>query len=170
MENLFQEIVFWLLAAVTVGAALLVVHTTNMFRAALLLVGAFLGIAGLFALMFAEFVAVVQVLIYGGGIAVLIIFAVMITRDVETGNRATPVQPVALMLGVVLLTALVYAITQAQWQLLPDDLPEPLAAVFVDTPSRLGHLLLSDYVLAFEIAGVLLMAVVIGALALVRER
>ena len=170
MENLFQEIVFWLLAVLTVGAALLVVHTSNMFRAALLLVVTFMGVAGIFALVNAEFLAVVQVLIYGGGIAVLVIFAVMITQDVENGNRSTPVQPVALTVGVVLLGALVYAIVQAEWRLLPDNLPAPLAAVFVDTPTQLGRVLLSDFVLAFEIAGVLLLAVVIGALALVRER
>lgn len=170
MENLFQEIVFWTLAVVTVVGALLVVHTTNLFRAALLLVGTFLGVAGIFALLNAEFLAVVQVLIYGGGIAVLVIFAVMITRDVEQGNRETPVQPVALLVGAVLLAVLVYAIVQAEWRLLPDDLPAPIAEVFVDTPARLGRLLVSDFVLAFEIAGVLLLAVVIGALALVRER
>ena len=168
--NLFQEIVFWLLAATTVGAALLVVHVQSLFRAALLLIVSFLGVAGIFAMVNAEFLAVAQVLIYVGGIAVLVIFAVMLTRDVEHSNLGTPVQPVALMLAVVLLGALTYAVVQAEWNLLPDDLPGPLAAVFVETPAQLGRLLVRDYVLAFEIAGAFLLAAVIGALSLVRER
>ncbi len=147
----------------------MVVHTANMFRAALSLVVSFMGVAGIFAFIYAPFLAVVQVLIYAGGIAVLVIFAVMMTRDLEHGNQDTPVQPVALTVGAALLAVFIYAIVEAQWRLLPANLPAPLAAVFVDTPAILGRLLLNDYVLAFEIAGVLLLAVVIGALALVRE-
>ena len=92
-DNLFSEIVFWALAVVTIGSAALVVHLRSIFRAALMLVVSFLGIAGIFAMVNAEFLAVVQVLVYGGGIAVLVIFAVMMTRDVDTGNRSTAVQP-----------------------------------------------------------------------------
>lgn len=170
MDNLFQEIVFWVLATTVVVGALLVVHVQSLFRAALMLIVSFAGVAGLFALVSAEFLAVAQVLIYVGGISVLLIFAVMLTRDVDRSNLSTPVQPVALLLAVVLLGTLAYAVVQAEWTLLPDDLPEPLAAVFVDTPAVLGRLLLRDFVLAFEIAGALLLAAVIGALALVRER
>jgi NADH-quinone oxidoreductase subunit J len=170
VDNAFQEVIFWSLAVLSVGAALLVVHVRNMFRAVLLLVVSFLGVAGLFAQMSAEFLAVVQVLIYAGGIAVLVVFAVMLTRDVPEGNRNTPVQPVAAAVGVVLLGALIYTIVQAQWNLLPDDLPGPLQVVLADTPAGLGEMLLGDFVLAFEIIGVLLLAAVVGALALVRER
>ncbi len=169
-DNLFSEIVFWLLASTSVGAAVLVVQLRSMFRAALMLVVSFIGVAGLFAMANAEFLAVVQVLIYGGGIAVLVIFAVMMTRDVDQGNQSSHVQPVALTMGGVLLVALLYSIVQAEWQVLPDTLPAPLASVFVDSPARLGRLLLEDFVLAFEISGVLLLAAVIGALSLVRER
>ena len=170
-DNLFSEIVFWALAVVTIGSAALVVHLRSIFRAALMLVVSFLGIAGIFAMVNAEFLAVVQVLVYGGGIAVLVIFAVMMTRDVDTGNRSTAVQPVALMMGIALLGALAYSIVQAEWELLtPESLQGPVATVLVDTPAYLGRLLLSDYVLAFEVAGVLLLAAVIGALSLVRER
>ena len=169
-DNLFSEIVFWALAVVTIGSAALVVHLRSIFRATLMLVVSFLGIAGIFAMVNAEFLAVVQVLVYGGGIAVLVIFAVMMTRDVDTGNRSTAVQPVALVMGAALLAGLAYSIVQAEWALLPDSLPGPIATVFVETPTQLGRLLLSDYVLAFEVAGVLLLAAVIGALSLVRER
>jgi len=170
VDNLFQEIVFWLLAAVSVGGALLVLSTHNMFRAALSLVVSFLGVAGIFALVNAEFLAVVQILVYAGGVAVLVIFAVMVTRDVTEGNRTTGMQPLAAIVSVGVLSALIYAIVQAKWDLLPDTLPAPAAAVFVDTPASLGGLLLNEFVLPFEIAGIVLLAAVIGALSLVRER
>jgi NADH:ubiquinone oxidoreductase subunit 6 (subunit J) len=170
LENLFQEIVFWLLAVVTVGGALAVMRTQNMFRAALMLVVSFVGVAGIFALINAEFLAVVQVLIYGGGIAVLVIFAVMVTTDVAEGNRNTRVQPFALIAAAGLFLALVFAIVHAEWNLLPERLDGPLADVFVDTPAMIGSMLLGEYVLPFEIAGIVLLAAVIGALSLVRER
>ena len=170
MDNLFQEIAFWFLAAVTVGGALAVVRTQNMFRAALMLVVSFAGVAGIFALINAEFLAVVQVLIYGGGVAVLVIFAVMVTNDVAEGNRNTRTQPSALIAGAALFATLAFAIVQAEWNVLPADLPEPLAEVFADTSAGIGGLLLNEYVLPFEIAGIVLLAAVVGALALVRER
>ena len=170
MDNLFQEIAVWLLAAVTVGGALGVVRTQRLFRAALMLVVSFAGVAGIFALINAEFLAVVQVLIYGGGVAVLVIFAVMVTSDVAEGNRNTRTQPFALLAAAALLVTFVFAIVQAEWDILPNDLPAPLAGVFVDTPAAIGGLLLNEYVLPFEIAGIVLLAAVVGALALVRER
>jgi NADH-quinone oxidoreductase subunit J len=170
MENLFQEVVFWVLAVITVGAALAVVHTRDMFRATLALVVSFLGVAGIFVLLNAEFIAVVQVLVYAGGVSVLVIFAVMVTRDVPEGNRNTRVQPLALVSAAGLLLALIYAVVKAQWTVLPDDLPGPVAAALVDSPAQLGQLLLNEFVLPFEIAGIVLLAAVVGALGLVRER
>jgi NADH-quinone oxidoreductase subunit J len=170
VENAFKEFAFWTLAIVTVGGALGVIRTHNMFRAALLLVVSFVGVAGIFALVNAEFLAVVQLLVYAGGVAVLVIFAAMITTNLTEGNRSTSTQPFALAVSVALLLALIFAVVQAQWTLLPDDLPEPLAAAFVDTPAAIGRMLLNQFVLPFEIAGVVLLAAVIGALSLVRER
>ena len=169
MDNLFGEIVFWALAVVTVGSALLVVTLRDVFRAALLLASTFMGVAGLFVMLNAEFLAVVQILVYVGAISVLLVFAVMLTKGVSEGNRGTPVQPVALTVAALLFGVLAWSIVQAEWDLLPADLPAPFEAVFITTPQVLGRLLISEYVLPFEIAGVLLLAAVVGALALVRE-
>lgn len=170
-DNAFTEAVFWLFAAISVAGALGVVRTQNMFRAALMLVVSFLGVAGIFVLVNAAFLAVIQVLVYAGGVSVLVIFAVMLTKDVAEGNRSTRVAPVALLAAVSLLAVLIVVVTGAEWQLLPADLAgSPIEAVFVDTPAQLGHALLSDFVLAFEVVGIVLLAAVIGALALVRER
>jgi NADH-quinone oxidoreductase subunit J len=168
--NLFQEIVFWALAGLAVAGSLGAVSVRSIFHAGLLMVVSFLGVAGIFALAGAAFLAVVQVLVYAGGVAVLVIFAVMLTRDVPTSSRSGPLGPAAALIGAVLFALLAYAVTQAQWALLPETLPGPVARVFVDAPSRLGQVLVIDHLLAFEVMGVLLLAVVVGALALVRER
>ena len=170
MTNGFQEVVFWVLAISTVGGAVLVVQLRDVFRASLMLVVSFLGMAGLFALLSAEFLAVVQVLIYAGAISVLVIFAVMLTRNVTQSNQGSLVQPLALVVGLALLGLLSWGIVDTQWDVLPAPLPESLQQVLLETPQRLGKLLVRDFVLPFEIAGVVLLAAVIGALALVRER
>ena len=171
MDNAFAEFVFWVLAAISVAGALGVVRTQNMFRAALLLVVSFLGVAGIFALVSAEFLAVIQVLVYAGGVSVLVIFAVMITRDVAEGNQSTLVGPWGFIAAAMLLVGLVVVVLDADWLLLGDiEAGSAVEAVLVDTPAQLGRVLLGDYVLAFEVAGVVLLAAVVGALALVRER
>jgi NADH-quinone oxidoreductase subunit J len=83
-----ETIIFWLMAALAVAAALMVVLGRNIFRAALALVVCFLAVAGLFIVLAADFLAAAQVLIYVGAVAVLIIMAIMLTREVERGNSA----------------------------------------------------------------------------------
>ena len=186
----FQEVMFWLLAAVTVVGALGVVLLKDVFRAALLLVLVFIGVAGSFVLMNAEFLAVVQVLIYGGAVAILIIFAIMLTREVQQGNLPNRLQIGAVALPALLLAALVFAALDTDWNLLNDSPPEIVEqAEMVQTNtvaglpdeareavgpsadrSGIGELLIHDFVLPFEVAAALLLAAIVGALALVRER
>jgi len=189
----FQEAIFWILAVVSVAAALGVVLLRDVFRAALLLVVVFLGVAGSFILMNAEFLAVVQVLIYAGAIAILIIFAIMLTRDVQSGNLPNRLQSVAVVFPGLLLAALIFVAVDTDWTLLEDrpDLKEKVELVQTHSiagipegnepinreligpsaeRSGIGELLINDFVLPFEAASVLLLAAVIGALVLVRER
>ena len=201
----FQEAIFWILAVSSVAAALGVVLLRDIFRAALLLVVVFLGVAGTFVLMNAEFLAVVQVLIYAGAIAILIIFAIMLTRDVQSGNLPNRLQAAAVLLPGLLLAALIFVAVDTDWTLLEDrtdwdlpgdslglpDLKERVELVQTNSiagipdedgeinrkligpsaeRSGIGELLINDFVLPFEAASVLLLAAVIGALVLVRER
>jgi len=190
----FQDIVFWFLAVVAIGAALGVVLVKDLFRAALLLVLVFIAMAGFFVLLSAEFLAVVQVLIYAGAISVLIIFAVMLTRDVQRGNLPNRLQIPAVLFAALLLAALVVVSTETGWNRLtePDreraELVQTSAVSIVPTraleasgfttggqqeaarQSGLADLLIRDFVLPFEVVSVLLLAAVIGALALVRPR
>lgn len=190
----FQDIVFWFLAMVAIGAALGVVLVRDLFRAALLLVVVFIAVAGFFVLLSAEFLAVVQVLIYAGAISILIIFAVMLTRDVQRGNLPNRLQIPAVLFAALLLAALVVVSTETGWNRLtePDreraELVQTSAVSSVPTEaleasgfttgeqqaaarqSGLADLLIRDFVLPFEAVSVLLLAAVIGALALVRAR
>ena len=191
---LFQDVVFWLLTVVAVGSALGVVLIRDLFRAALLLVAVFVAVGGYFVLLSAEFLAVVQVLIYAGAISVLIIFAVMLTRDVQRGNPPNRLQIPAGVLAALLLAALVTVAVDTQWNFLPDDgrqtvdlvqtgavaniSAESLAQAGVTEASEqeavqtagLADLLIGKFVLPFEAVSVLLLAALIGALALVRPR
>ena len=190
----FQDIVFWLLSVMAVGAALGVVLVRDLFRAALLLVVVFVAVAGYFVLLSAEFLAVVQVLIYAGAISVLIIFAVMLTRDVQQGNLPNRLQIPSVVFAALLLAALVTVALDTQWEFIPEsgqnsvDLVQTGAVVSLSSErleesgiatveeqeevqqAGLADLLIGKFVLPFEAVSVLLLAALIGALALVRPR
>ena len=193
---LFQDIIFWFLAVAAIGGSLGVVLVRDLFRAALLLVVVFISVAGFFVMLNAEFLAVVQLLIYAGAIAILIVFAIMLTRDVQRGNLPNRLwlHVPAVLFAVLLLAALLWAVTATRWNLIPENEQERAAAVqtravgpvtvgTLQSPglstkslqtdaqkAGLADLLLRDFVLPFEIVSVLLLAAVIGSLALVRER
>ena len=169
---LFQDFIFWALAVGGVAAALGVVLLRDIFRAALLLIVVFLTIAGHFFLLAAEFVGVVQVLIYAGAISILIIFAIMLTQNVQQGNLPNRLQIPAVLLPALLLSALIFVFVDTDWRL-TEALPNGVNIVnlaFEDTTFKLSKLLLENYALAFGAAGALLLASIIGALSLVRER
>ena len=189
---LFQDIVFWLLSVMAIGGALGVVMVPDLFRAALLLIVVFIAVAGFFVLLSAEFLAVVQVLIYVGAIAILLIFAIMLTRDVQRGNLPNRLQIPAVVFSALLFSALVAVAVDTQWEFLPDSdqgrvelvqtnsVTTLTGEVLIDEgvtgteeqsevqESGLADLLIEDLVLPFEAVSVLLLAALIGALVLVR--
>ena len=189
---LFQDVVFWILSVMAVVGAFGVVMVPALFRAALLLIVVFIAVAGFFILLSAEFLAVVQVLIYVGAIAILIIFAVMLTRDVQPGNLPNRMQMPAAVLAALLFAALVAVAVDTQWEFLPAEQQERVDLVQTSAVTTLtgdvlteagitgpeeqsevqnaglADLLISDYVLPFEAVSVLLLAALIGALVLVR--
>ena len=128
---LFQDVVFWILAVMAIVGALGVVLLPNLFRAALLLIVVFVAVAGMFILLSAEFLAVVQILIYVGAIAILIIFAVMLTRDVQRGNLPNRMHIPAAVFAALLLSALVAVAVDTEWNFLPDDQQERVELVQV---------------------------------------
>ena len=171
-----QDVLFWLLAAISVAASILVLRFENLFRAALMLVVTFGAVAGLFVLLNAEFLAVVQVLVYIGAIAVLLIFGVLLTQDIEVGNPSNNLRlRLPAMTGAGLVLALLIAvIADTHWSLLEQTLSAEsltkVEEVLSNTPQWLAGLLLQEWVLAFEAVSILLLAAIIGAIVLVRER
>ena len=189
-----QDIAFWILAVVTIVSALGVVLVRDLFRAALLLAVVFVGVAGFFVLLSAEFLAVVQVLIYVGAISVLFIFAIMLTRNVREGNLPNRLQIPAASFSALLLVAMIIAAVGTDWRPIPDAASETVSAAqtqavagvtsgpgeggwasyeeaeFFVVNSGLADLLIGSFVLPFEAVSLLLLAALIGGLALARSR
>jgi NADH-quinone oxidoreductase subunit J len=154
-----ESLVFYGLAALLVGSSLMAVSVRNIFHAAIYLIVALFAVAGFFVLLQAEFLAAVQVLIYVGAVAVLIIFAVMLTSKLaDVHLRAQNEQVgVGLVVSFVLFLVMCFCIWSTSWK--PSDLP--MAA---DNVRAVGNLLMTRYVLPFEIVSVLLLAAMIGAI------
>ena len=164
------QIIFILVAAMTLGAGMLVVSAKNLIHSALWLVLSLFGGAILYVLLDAGFLAVVQVMVYIGAIAILIIFGIMLTRKIapESGPRFTENWGWALVIALVVFGGLVWLLSS--WGGVQAAAP-PLSARF-DSLRQLGIALVSPdaYVLAFELASVLLLAAMIGALFIAWER
>jgi len=159
------DIAFWILAVVSVLAALGVVLLPNIFRAALALVLCFLAVAGIYVTLSADFLAVVQILVYVGAIAVLIILAIMLTREVQRGSPLSKLWLPVLIIAVLFFGVMTYAVVNTPWQISGVPPQEP-------TTSALAGKLFGEggFILTLEIAAVLLMAAILGAIALVREK
>ena len=157
------KIIFLLCAALILGSAMMVVTTRKLIHAALWLVAALFGIAILYAVLQAGFLAVVQVVVYIGAIAILFIFAVMLTRKemLDKGAQTRPNWWIAALLGLLILAGLVFLIIGQP------DVNRTAAAIpaGVDTLRNLGTALVSPdaYVLPFEVASILLLAALVGA-------
>jgi len=160
-----SNIIFWLLAIVTVGAALAVVVLRDVFRAALSLVLLFLTIAVLYITLSADFLAVVQILIYVGAISILIIVAVMLTRDAWHGSPSGKFRISALVVSILLLGTMVFSVVSTKWETSGEP---PLAP----TTAAIGTSLFSQggYVMPVEISAVLLLAAILGAIVLMRDK
>jgi NADH-quinone oxidoreductase subunit J len=161
LDDAGSVIAFWLLAALTVGSALGVVAVRDLIRALVLLITSFLGVAGLYITLSADFVAVAQVLIYAGAISILLIFAIMLTPRASRDNAETFLQvPALLLAGLVAFTIGVISL-QTDWSIAE-------RGGFGETASAIGEALLDKYVLPFEMASVLLLVAMLGAIVLVR--
>jgi NADH-quinone oxidoreductase subunit J len=156
--------VFYLVAILTVGSAAMVAFSRNIIYSAFSLLGTFAGVAGLYIFLGADFVAGVQLLIYVGGILVLILFAVMLTHritDVEITNRAAGRIPALLIVGL-LIYFLLQTIWETSWVKAKEILYHP-------TTAKIGDLFLEDYLLPFELASLILLAAMIGAVVISRK-
>ncbi len=159
------EIAFWVLAVVGVVAALAVVLLRDVFRVALSLILCFLVVAGIYVTLSADFLAAVQVLIYVGAISVLIILAIMLTREVQQGSLSNKLRIPAFVVAVLFFGVVGFAVLNTPWQISTVSPLEPTTAALAGKLFGEG-----GFILVVDIAAVLLLTAILGAIVLVREK
>jgi NADH-quinone oxidoreductase subunit J len=170
-----DALLFYAFAAASVIGALLVVAQRNPVYSLVSLVGSFFGLCGLYVLLEAPFVAVVQIIVYAGAIMVLFLFVVMVLNvpreDAAEWDRAHPLyRPMAVRVGGVMAALLAL---ELGWAL--SRTPGLGVGVAVDKPAissvaALGQALFTNYMFAFEVTSILIIAAMVGAVVLARKR
>ena len=161
---MMEQIVFYLFAFLIVVSALAVVSLRNIFHCALFLILCLFCVAGIYVLLYAEFIAVVQILLYVGAVSVLIIFAIMLTSQLAGRHAAMTNEQTFLgaFLSLVMLFGIVYALTNTFFRMSDQGLPQK-------SSFEIGRLLMTTFVLPFELVSVLLLAALIGAIVIARR-
>ena len=202
------DVAFWIVSAVAIAASIMVVTLRDIFRAALFLALSFMAVAGLFILLRAEFLAVVQVLVYVGAISILIVFAIVLVRDIPGGGKDNHLKVAAATIAALLGALAIFVASNSDFTDLdaleasnadvaaaltgtynlddtetlgnefedqyavapPDGEDGTQTGIFSNSTGAIGGLFIRDFVLPFEAVSVLLLAAMIGALALLRQR
>ena len=169
-------LLFWIIAVVLVGSALLVVGLRNIVHSALALIVVFAMASGIYLLLNAEFIAIVQILIYAGAVAVLILFALMLTRTSNIQIRSNPNNRqwwLALILCALVGVGIIFAATFSPHAVANQGNGAGQLPANVNNVVRIGQLLYSpitySYVLPFEIASLVLLVAIVGAIVIGRE-
>ena len=158
-------VTFWILATLAVGCAAGLVLKRNPIHGALFLVGNLASVAGLYLLMRAEFLAAAQVIVYAGAIAVLFVFAIMVLIPGKEETGPDPLRPqrwLAVPLGGLLALEIVLVLRSRLFQ-------APPRATLAGGVESLGRLLFTDYLFPFEVTSLLLLAALVGVVALTRR-
>jgi NADH-quinone oxidoreductase subunit J len=167
-----QAVAFYLLALVSVVAALLVVSAKNPVHSVLYLITVFFSAAGLFVLMGAEFLAMLLVVVYVGAVAVLFLFVVMMldVDFVALRQGFARYLPVGGAIGVILLVEMVLVATAVAQHGAASKFNGPLEPSSVTNAEAIGAVLYTDYVYLFQAAGLVLLVAMIGAIVLTLRR
>jgi NADH-quinone oxidoreductase subunit J len=158
------DLAFYLFATVTIVSAALMVFSRNVIYSAVGLLFALMGVASIYVLLAADLLAVVQLLVYVGGILVLLLFGVMLSQritNIELRTGTLQLVPAILVVGGILVI-LLRVILGTQWR-------THTPAEFTPTSERIGTLFMTDYLIPFEIVSVLLLAALIGAAYIARK-
>lgn len=159
------QFIFIIFSIITLGAALAVVTSKNLFHSALFMVLSFVGVAGLYVLLEAGFLAVVQIMVYVGAIAILIIFAIMLTRRLMAKDlvQRNAQWGISGLVALLLFAVLGFVLLKVNWPVVGGD-------VSAESISILGQELMNTYALPFEVASVLLLVALVGSIIIARER
>jgi NADH-quinone oxidoreductase subunit J len=158
-------LIFYFFVALTLGSASIVVFSRNIVHAAFALLFSFIGVVGIYVFLFADFLAITQLLIYVGGITVLVLFGVMLTsRQIDVDAKTGIVQTIpGILLAACIGGGLVWIFWRTDWK----AIPQPPAVE--STASTIGELLLTTYLVPFEIASVVLLVALVGAAMIARR-
>lgn len=165
MNDELYVLSFYLFAALAVVPTVMILAVKDVVRAAFLLLGSLAGVAGLYALLGADFIAFTQVLVYIGGILILLLFGVMLTNREPILLHRSPSHALVFpgAVGTLLfLGALLYVVFGVQWR--------TEAFVAKPTSSELGDLLMTKFMLPFEVSSVLLLVALVGAAVIARRK
>jgi len=159
-----QSIFYGLFVLLTLGTALYVALGQNLIRAAFALFFSLTGIAGLYVLLGGDFIAMIQLMVYAGGIAVLLTFGAMLTHDVEDPNDSNPLFNgfLSFVSGIGFFSLIFYVLTETTW-------PQKSTQFIEPTTNTIGKLLLTDYLLPFEVISFLLLIAMVGAVYFVEK-
>jgi len=167
-SNMFADFgsqpVFYLISFVIIISAIMVVSLKNIFHCALFLVLCLFAVSGIYFMLEAEFLAAVQILIYVGAVSILIIFAIMLTSQIDSKykEQSNEQVTVGLFVSAAFLLACLSSLPYSVWKI--NDTPMPL-----DNIMTIGRLLMTDFVLPFEVVSIVLLAAMIGAIVLARR-
>lgn len=163
MNELIGSAVFWVLSLLIIGTALGVVMSKNLVHSALLLTACFIGVGILYITLEADFLGAVEFMTYSGGVAVLIVMGVMLTHKGEgiPSNPFNGRELWAAALAVIFVAVMGLVLTFVQ-------LPPAAGFISADTVGDLAEMMLNTYILPFEIAAVLLLAALLGAIILAK--
>ncbi|MBK8947086.1 MAG: NADH-quinone oxidoreductase subunit J [Ignavibacteriae bacterium] len=158
------DIIFYLFAAITIISAVIVVNARNIVHAAFSLLLTFFGVSGIYVLLGADFIAIVQIMVYVGGILILLLFGVMLTNKITNVEiRSGSFQVLPAIIGLAAFAAILFGVmTSTNWKSQSFEIPNT-------TSFELGKLLISEYVLVFELLGILLLIALIGAASIARR-
>ena len=170
-----DALLFYAFAAVTVIGSLLVIVQKNPVYSVLAIIAAFFGLAGLYVLLEAPFLAVAQIIIYAGAIMVLFLFTVMLLNapreDAAEWDRSHPLyRPMAVRIGAVLALLLVLELGWALNRTSGLNVGVAEARPAASSIQEMGRVLFTDYMFAFEVTSVLIIAAMVGAVVLARKR
>lgn len=176
---MFANFLFLTSALLTLGGAIGVLATRNLMHSCIFLLASLIGMAGLYATLGADFVAVTQVMVYVGGVVILMLFAVMLTGGKDFVSRAQNLLGLAPSMGnkwtfgFGILVAIVFLLTNVSLISNIVRNSRPVAfdqQAFPSTVREIGHLLMKEHVLAFELSSVLLLGALVGAAIIARPR
>ena len=158
------DIIFYLFAIITIVSGIIVVNSKNIVHAAFSLLLTFFGVSGIYVLLGADFLAIVQIMVYVGGILILLLFGVMLTNKITNVEiRSGSIQVIQAVIGLGVFAALLFFVmTSTSWKSEQFEIP-------ITTSYQIGEVLLTEYVLIFELLGILLLIALIGAASIARR-